>query len=248
MTESELQTTSELGLQQAVYPAAQQPQLNPLVEAVLSGKDIDPDKLNALLAIQERYEAGEAKKAFVAAVAAFKKDPPVVVKDRVNTQYDSMYTSEGNLINTVSEELARHGLTTRFDFQTADGDQRSVTCIMTHELGHSESVTLSGPLDKSGSKNDLQKIKSTNTYLKVATFEAVTGVSSSYGSTDDDGNAAGEVELVSAEQAASIRSLLEELDKDEAQFLKWVKAESVERISVSAYPSIISELEKRRKA
>ena len=46
---------------------------------------------------------------------------------------------------------------------------------------------MSGPPDDSGKKNPLQQIKSTITYLEIATFEAVTGIAAS-DAGDDDGN------------------------------------------------------------
>jgi hypothetical protein len=80
-------------------------------------------------------------------------------------------------------------LNARWDVE--QGTSIKVTCILSHAMGHSERVSLSGPPDESGAKNKLQQIKSTLTYLKGATFEAVTGVATIPGNLDDDGNAAG---------------------------------------------------------
>lgn len=152
-------------------------------------QNADLDKLTKLMDLQERWEKNEAKKAYVAAVAAFKANPPAVYKDKDNLQYSSRYTSIGNLVNTVNASLSQHGLSTRWDINQSAGI--SVTCILTHNLGHSEQCSMTGPPDTSGKKNPLQEIKSTVTYLKVATFEAVTGIASVDGNADDDGNGAG---------------------------------------------------------
>lgn len=155
--------------------------------AVQQGADIE--KLGQLMALQERWEANEAKKAFVEAMSAFKANPPAVYKDRENKQYDSRYTSIGNLVNTVNSALSQHGLSARWDVDQSAGIR--VTCILTHRQGHSEQCSMSGPPDNSGKKNPLQEIKSTVTYLKVATFEAITGIASTDGNADDDGNGSG---------------------------------------------------------
>lgn len=154
--------------------------------AVARGADLD--YLQKLMELQERWEANQARKAFNAALAAFKKNPPVVVKDMLNKQYGSTYSSLGNLVNIVNAALGEHGLSASWD--VVSGDVIKVTCILEHIDGHSKRVTIEGPRDVSGSKNTLQQIRSTLTYLKGDTFEAVTGIASKVGNIDDDGKGA----------------------------------------------------------
>ena len=158
-----------------------------LALAVSQGADLD--RLQKLMDLQERWEKGEAKKAFVTAMAAFKANPPTVYKDKENKQYDSMYTTIGNLVNTVNASMSKHGLSANWEIDQSNGI--TVTCILTHERGHSERCSMSGPPDDSGKKNPLQQIKSTITYLKAATFEAITGTASSEANMDDDANGSG---------------------------------------------------------
>ena len=49
-----------------------------------------------------------------------------------------------------------------------------MTCQITHELGHSESVEMTAPPDDSGGKNTIQSIASTKTYLERYTLLAAT--------------------------------------------------------------------------
>lgn len=180
-----------------------------LAMAVQQGADLD--KLEKLMALQERWEATEARKAFTAAVAAFKANPPRVLKDRENKQYGSRYSSLGNMVTTVSEAMGPHGLSANWEIN--QGQQIEVTCVLTHVRGHSERVTLKGAPDRSGAKNDLQQIKSTLTYLKLATFEAVTGIASEEGNLDDDGNASGEYDATGWFDAIRDAANLGELNK-----------------------------------
>lgn len=159
-----------------------------LALAVSQGADLD--RLERLMELKERHEANEARKAYHEAVAAFKANPPKVYKDKENKQYGSRYSTLANMVNTVNSALSVHGLSARWD--SDQSSQIKVTCILSHVQGHSESVSLAGPADTSGSKNSLQQIKSTLTYLKLATFELVTGVASEEGNLDDDGNGAGD--------------------------------------------------------
>jgi len=174
---------------EASMPAVQSTAVTPmdmLKMAVSQGADLE--KLEKLMALQERWEANEAKKSFVAAMAEFKASSLVITKDKTNTQFSSKYSSIGNLVNTANESLSKFGLSARWDIDQANGIK--VTCILTHRMGHSEQCSMTGPADTSGKKNPLQEIKSTITYLKISTFEAITGIASSEGNADDDGNGA----------------------------------------------------------
>jgi hypothetical protein len=155
--------------------------------AVSQGADLD--RLQKLMELKERWDAAQAKTAFNRALAAFKKNPPVVVKDLLNKQYGSRYTSIGNLVNTVNAALGEHGLSASWEIE--QDEEISVTCVLEHVDGHARRVTLSSTPDTSGSKNTLQQIRSTLTYLKIDTFEAVTGIASKIGAVDDDGNGSG---------------------------------------------------------
>jgi len=153
-------------------------------------KGVDTEQLRQFMDLQERWEKNEARKAYNEAIAAFKQNPPVVIKDMLNKQYGSNYSSLANLVNTVNSALSPHGLNAHWEYGQ-DSDFIHVTCVLSHFLGHSEKVTLSGPPDESGAKNKIQQIKSTTTYLKAATFEAVTGIASIDANADDDGNTTG---------------------------------------------------------
>lgn len=172
----------------AVLPPRSPTPADLLSQALNNGADLTV--IEKFMDLKDRWEKTEAEKAFNEAVAEFKANPPKVLKDLENKQYGSRYTSLANLVNTVNKAMSPFGLTARWDISQTT--LISVTCVLSHVQGHKESVTLSGPADTSGSKNALQQIKSTITYLKGATFEAVTGVASEAGSVDDDGNAAGE--------------------------------------------------------
>jgi len=157
--------------------------------AVQQGTDLT--QLERLLDLQIKWEANEAKKAYVEDMALFKNDPPDIYKDKVNKQFGSKYSSIDALVNPTIPQLSKYGLSHRWDYPKMDDPKLvGVTCILTHKLGHSESVTMYAPPDTSGgnSKNPIQQIKSTMTYLKIATFEAVTGLVSREANRDDDGN------------------------------------------------------------
>lgn len=163
-----------------------------LALAVERGDGIE--QLKQLMDLRDRWEATEAKKVYIEAFANFKRNMPDVVKDMLNKQYGSDYSSLANLVNTVNRTLGEYGLNAAWN-PVVKGNVVAVTCVLTHVGGHSETVTIEGPPDTSGSKNPLQQIKSSLTYLEGATFQAITGVVARSASKDDDGNAAGKAEV-----------------------------------------------------
>ena len=199
--------------------------------AVQDGRDLD--YIAKLMEMERKWKADLAREAYYKALAKFKKQPITITKDKHNVQYGSKYASIGNLVNTVNTAMAPFGLNASWDFDQSAGIK--VTCILAHTLGHTQSVSLSGPPDESGKKNSLQQIKSTNTYLRKETFEAVTGVVTS-DTADDDGNSA--VETINEQQVADLNALFDEISLTPSRkksFLKWAKISKIEEMPVADY-------------
>lgn len=102
----------------------------------------------------------------------------------------------------------------------------SVTCIVTHEMGHSESTSLSGPPDSSGKKNSIQEIGSTVSYLERYTLFAITGLAAT--DQDDDGEGSGPI---SAKDASEYEKAVEDLQMDKGKFLEYLHAKSFETLT-----------------
>lgn len=208
-------------------------------------KDLDLDRIEKMLEIQAKWEAMEAKKSFAEAMSRFKKTPIVLTKDSINKQYNSKYTSIGNLVNTVVPPMSKEGLTHRWDIKQ-NGKEITVVCIITHTLGHSELTEMSGPADETGAKNPIQQIKSTRTYLQSATLESALGIASSASNVDDDGNGAGNcAKHIDKAQQNNIVDLLAAIDYDEKKFLDHFKWVSIEGIPSKSYSKAVCALEKR---
>lgn len=149
-------------------------------------KGADLTQLEKLLELQERFDKNEARKAFHKAMADFKLNCPEVEKDKYNNQYKSWYVSLGKLVSTISPVMSKYGLSHDWE-QYIENNIITVRFTVTHELGHSKSNTFSSPPDGSGSKNPIQQLKSSVTYLKSITFESGMGLASTDANIDDDG-------------------------------------------------------------
>jgi hypothetical protein len=164
-----------------------------LVEQVASNPAFDVNKLSLLLDVKERFDKEEARKAFVAAMAAFKANPPRIRKSKEvafnATKYK--YAPLDELCEQIVPALSAVGISHRWETKqeavqgTKEGQIITVTCILTHSLGHSESTTLFGLPDDSGSKNKIQAIGSAVTYLQRYTLLSATGLAAE--GQDNDG-------------------------------------------------------------
>ena len=209
---------------------------------LLINRGADLETLEKFMALQERHEANEARKAYHKAMAAFKKNPPAIVKDAHVAYKQTSYSHAtlGNVAAVVGAALSEHGLSA--GWKTEQNGHIAVTCTITHELGHSESTTLSADADTSGSKNAIQAIGSTITYLQRYTLMALTGIAAQ--GQDDDGNmAGGKVEpVISDEQKSRIVDMVDELGDDISALLKWQNVAAVEQIPAKNYKNIMDEL------
>lgn len=150
--------------------------------AVERGADFNT--IERLMDMHERFERNEARKAFALALQRFKAKGIVVTKDH-HVQFNTTnywHATLAHIAKTIDPALAEVGLCYRW--RTEQTPQSvTVTCEITHELGHSETTTLSGPLDLTGGKNGIQAVGSSVSYLERYTLLAALGLSTE----DDDG-------------------------------------------------------------
>ena len=172
--------------EQASVPQAHPHAVNPaqmLAVAVEQGADLE--KLEKLMDLQERWEAKEAKKSYMSAMSKFRRDCPTITRTR--SGHNNKYAGLAESISEIQSLMADCGLS--HSWRTDQQDQKiTVTCTVTHMDGHSESTALFAVADTTGSKNSIQAIGSTVSYLERYTLYACLGLASA--ESDDDGIAA----------------------------------------------------------
>ena len=237
MENKQVAEVKETALQQT-SPAQQ------IMAAVKDGTNLE--QLKGVLELQMMWEANEAKKAYHVAMSAFKMNPPEITKDKTVKYKDVKYThaSLGNVTKTINAELSKHGLSA--SWQTAQNGAISVTCKITHIMGHSEETTLSAQSDGSGSKNAIQAIGSTITYLQRYTLLALTGLATE--EQDDDGQGSQPVEKISEDQIFQLAEGIDLLCIDKPKFLKYMKIESLGDMPVSEYSKAMVAIDTKRKS
>jgi len=242
-------TTTEIIPAAQPLPAAVTP-MDMIDKALASGAS--PEALEKLLALQERWEANQAKRAFDTAMAEAKAELPRVIKNKradfeskstgKNTSY--AYETLDALSAAIDPVLHRHGLSYRYSSKV-EGGQISVTCVVSHSQGHKEETTLQCAPDTSGAKNSVQAIGSATTYLQRYTLKLALGVSAS---TDDDAKAAEATEMdmtINADQFQELRDLVEQTKSKEADMLTYVGAQTMEEMTLRQYAKAKSVLVKK---
>lgn len=213
-------------------------------KAVVAG---NLDLVDRMMSLQERWEKNEGVKAFNNALAAAKAEIKPIIKNRrvkfaaknggANTDYE--HEDIAGIADSIDEILGRHGLFYRWrPTNNPETGLVTVTCIVSHSLGHAEETTLSGKIDASGNKNHLQAVGSAVTYIERYTLKAALGLASKH---DDDGRAASAPirvtsdapagapiadetgELLSPKQINDLRDLIVDRGVSVGPFIRWVQ-------------------------
>ena len=209
-----------------------------LDRAVTSGASIDT--LTKLMDLQERWEKNQARKLFDEAIAAAKAEISPIVRNATGHN-DKKYADFAAIARAVDPVITKHGLSYRF--RTQQSDRIHVTCVLSHKAGHSEETTLAGPPDASGSKNAIQAIGSTLTYLQRYSLTQALGLAAT---NDDDGATA--TGVITDEQREQLQEWIEKVGGDVPTFCGWAKVESLAAMPVAQFKKAKQALEAKAKA
>jgi hypothetical protein len=220
-----------------------------IISRAASDPSTDVNKLERLMALYERINAGKARAAYAAALAAMQPELPAVrerggIKDRAG-KVQSTYALWEDINAAIKPVLAKHGFALSFRVSHPDG-AIAVTGVLSHEEGHTEDTTIRLPHDGSGSKNAVQAVGSSTSYGKRYTASALLNLTS-YGD-DDDGQHGGSGDTVSDDQAETVRALAVEVNADINKFLNFFRAESIADLAAKDFDRAIGMLNAKRSA
>jgi hypothetical protein len=204
-----------------------------------------------LMTMRREERALEAAREFNAAFAAAKAEFEPIVKTHLveygegNKKTSYKHETNGDLA-IVDPILAKHGIFTRYRSTSNPNEPISVTCVVSHKLGHSEETTLKAGADNSGGKNSIQAMGSTVTYLQRYTKILALGIATKHG--DDDGRAAGgAVEYLDAAEAGRIKKELDDVKADIGAFCDHFGLDNIDRIPAAKQSRIMEAIAKKRK-
>lgn len=165
-----------------------------IIERAVRDPSVDVDKMERLMAMQERLQEKAAETYFDNAMADAQQEMEPVRAEAKNPQASSKYASYHALDTAIRPIYAKYGFSLSFD--TADAPNPAdirIVCKVAHRSGHRERPHIDMPADGKGARGG-----------DVMTRTHATGSAITYGkryllamifnvavSQDDDGNAAG---------------------------------------------------------
>lgn len=149
--------------------------------ALAVDKDLDIDKLEKLMLMKERWDAAQAKKAFLNALTNFQEQCPDLRKTK-RVEFDTRagkaeynFAPLGDIDRQIKKLMKDNGLSKQWRIKD-EGTKIKVACIISHVDGHSESTEMEAESDMSGSKNAIQGKGSAIKYMQRYTLEGALGL------------------------------------------------------------------------
>ncbi|EHP94924.1 ERF family protein [Methylorubrum extorquens] len=231
-----------------------------MIERAVRDPSVDIDKLERLMAMQERVAQRTAEMAFNAAMQAAQAEMPQVYRDAKNEQTRSRYARLESISAAIRPVITQHGFSLSYGTDTSPlKDHYRVTCVVAHAGGFSRTYFADIPTDANGMKGNQNKTATHafgstmsygRRYLMLMVFDiALTN-------EDDDGQSAGGYgarrqmapsnDVITDEQATQIRTLATEVGADIGRFLNYFRAESIPDIPAARYAEAVRLLEAKR--
>lgn len=157
-----------------------------MFERLAKDPTVDVDKLERLIAMQERIQARNARADYYADFAQMQGELPTVI-ERGQTN-NGRYATHEDIVEAVRPVLQRHGF--MLSFRTKFDDKLvKITGVLAHRSGHAEETEFVSSPDVSGNKNAIQALGSAQSYGQRYTARALLNIASRQ--DDDDGRKAG---------------------------------------------------------
>lgn len=182
-----------------------------MIERVALSPDADIDKLERLLAMQERILAKQAESEFSRSMADMQGQMTrIVEKSKTN---NSKYAPLEDINREIQPHLKAHGFSLFFTIEQTEGFVTVRACLV-HRAGHKECTTVTLPFDGGTGRNAVQAIGSSITYGRRYALCSLLNISTG----DDDGNSAMQSDAYTQEEIDALKKALmdaNEKTKDE---------------------------------
>ncbi len=175
-----------------------------VIERAALNPDVDIEKMERLLQLQERVLDRQALMAYSAAMAAMQTELPSIVERGQGN--NGAYATLEDIVDTVRPIMKKYGFAVSFRIQTQERGIQ-VTGVLMHQDGHREETSMMLPADTSGSKNAVQAFGSSTSYGKRYVLCALLNITTR--GQDDNGQAAATpIRLVTPFQAGQLQQLI----------------------------------------
>lgn len=223
-----------------------------MLERASRDPNVDVDKMERMMAMSERLMDRRAEQEYNAAFAAMQLEMPEMpengaIKNKAGG-IQSKYVLWEDAQKILKPILTRHGFALTFSTGNDPSGRVIVKGTLRHRGGHSDSGSLTLPIDDSGSKNNVQGMGSSTSYGKRHVAFALLNITSR-GEDNDAGDGARRTSLDEARKADIRRQLAAAETRKAAESL-WesVASECTKLGDVESYRELHAEFGARFKA
>ena len=218
-----------------------------MIERMAMSPDVDVEKLERLMVMQEKMLDREAEQMYTRSMVAVQSKIQAVTRDKVNPQTHSRFVSLEAMKKVVVPVYTDEGFALSYgEAESTKEDMVRVTCKVMHSGGHSERFFYDCPIDDKGIAGKTNKTPthgkaSAVTYGERYILKLIFNITIQ--DEDDDGNAASQmVEYITEEMSNLLDSKLEENEIDRKKFNSWLKrdlkVDSLDQVSMKAYKTV----------
>lgn len=215
-------------------PSRQSEPATLMFERLAKDPSVDVEKLERLIALQERMLAHDAKAAFDAAFAQMQLEIPEIDERGqiiVKGQLQSTYALNEDIQAALRPILHKHGFGLGFETEWPDDRTILITGVLTHRYGHTRRSRFKAAGDQSGNKNAIQALASTISYGHRYTTKDLLNVTTR--GEDRDGHAPGEPDVqvrnprshepITQPQQQRLFPLLKSAGRTQEEFRAWLQ-------------------------
>lgn len=236
----------------AIVPASESAAIFQIIERAARDPNVDLDKMERLMAMRERELNRSAEQAFNEAMKAAQSEMRTIGADGNNSQTKSRYATYAKLDAVLRPIYTRHGFSVSFDeADSPKPDHIRVLAYVAHEAGFTRTYRKDMPADGKGAKGGdvMTKTHATGAaasygmrYLLKGIFNVAVGEEDVDGNEPDDRSQDGPI---TADQAATIRDLLERSGTEADKFCKWAKIDAVPDLPARHFDKAVNVLSQR---
>ncbi|MFI5268448.1 MAG: ERF family protein [Chloroflexota bacterium] len=181
---------------------------------------VDADKLERLLAMQERMEARQAEAMFNEALHVAQQEMPRVAKNGTiklgEGKGQIAFATFEDVDTALRPIMQRHGFSLSFDMQMKEGGGAVITGTLRHSAGHAKTASIPLALDSGPGRNNLQAMGSTFSYGRRYVTEMFFNIVRT--GVDDDGKRGG-TKFITEALADELREMARSVGRQEGQLL-----------------------------
>jgi hypothetical protein len=194
-----------------------------MIERMAVNPNIDPEKLERLIAMKKDIDATNAKVAFTQAMVRMRPELPRIAK--LGKTDKATYGKWEDIQDAIDPVLNRHGFDLTFKTDSTP-ESVTITAVLRHEAGNEDTTSLTLPADKGPGRNGVQAIGSTSSYGKRYTAAAILNLR--IGGEDDDAKRGGGADnSITEAQVKELRGLIDQSGTDIERFCVAMKIDAI---------------------